>query len=110
MRHLTAAIVVLGAIFSGMFFYTINFGPAANHGLGIHVTNLIWGLYYGIGFEPAFIWYKIHGPYPTGFVDLFGMIVYPIIASGFLYIAVLRLSKRTSLRKWLLPVLGLSFL
>jgi predicted membrane protein len=110
MRHAIAALVVLGALFSAMFIYPADLDAASIDGHEVHFVNLIWSLYYGIGFEPAFIWYKIFGPFPTGFVDVFGMIFYPIIASALLYAAILRLSRRSSSRKWLFLVLGLSFL
>ncbi|MBL6851876.1 MAG: hypothetical protein ISS15_04895 [Alphaproteobacteria bacterium] len=73
------------------------------------IVNLIWGLYYGLGFEPAFVWYKIHGPFPTGFLDLFAMIIYPVAASTLLYWAIFRLTERRSHRKWVGLTLGLSF-
>lgn len=101
-RHVLAAIVVLATIASGVCLFFVNFDRAANHGFGLHFTNLIWGLYYGIGFEPGFVWYKIHGPYRTGFFDLFGALIYPLIASAVLYAAIIRLAKYPSAKWWLL--------
>jgi len=110
MRHVLAMIVVLCAIFSGMFIYPADIDAASVHSSEVHFVNLIWGLYYGIGFEPAFIWYRFFGPYPMGFVDVFGMIIHPLIASGILYVSVFKLSKRSSRRMPILLAIGLSFL
>jgi predicted membrane protein len=108
-RHFIAAIIVLGAMLSGMFIYPADLDAAIAHSTEVHFINLIWGLYYGVGFEPANIWYRIYGPYRAGFVDGFGLIYYPLIASVFLYAVVVWLSSFWS-RKRLLLVFGLSFL
>jgi hypothetical protein len=106
MRHLIAAFGVLGAVCAALFFYPIVPPTGANHGHGVFLVNLVWGLYYGIGFEPALIWYKIRGPFPTDFLDLFAMLVYPLAASAFLYMVIFKLSARPSRRKWI--VIGMS--
>jgi hypothetical protein len=101
MRHLIAGLGVLGAVCAALFFYPIVPPSGANHGHGIFLVNLVWGLYYGIGFEPALIWYKIHGPFPTGFLDLFAMLIYPLTARAFLYAVIFKLGARPSWRKWI---------
>jgi hypothetical protein len=109
-RHLIAGFGLLGAVASAFLYYAIVEPSAANNGSGVFLVNAVWGTYYGLGFEPAFIWYRVHGPFPTGPLDLFAMIVYPLIASIILYVAIYKLSQRLAWRKWIVVALGLSFL
>jgi hypothetical protein len=109
-RHLIAACFVGCAAFSGTLLFLLSFGNASDF-FSDRFINLIWGLLYGIGFEPALIWYQIHGPYPLNFIDLFGLCIWPIGFSIFLYIFVLRVLAMAdnAWRKRILACLLVSF-
>ena len=108
-RHWIASAGVVGAICAGNFFHTVVAPSPSSHGDGVFLINAVWGLYYGLGFEPAFVWYKIHGPYPSGFLDLLPLI-YFFVASVFLYWVYLKLTLRPAWRKWVIVGLTASFL
>ena len=94
MRHVIAIVIVFCAAFSGLILGFIGVTAHVNGGFAAHFVNPIWSVFYGLGFEPALIWYRIHGPYRYGLFDLFGTLVWPIIASIVLYGIILRILSR----------------
>jgi hypothetical protein len=109
MDHISPTLTVVFAVLTGMILGLVDFG--SQPGVQVHVSSLIWGLFYGVGFEPAAIYYKLHGPYPYGFIDKFGAVVWPIIASAALYFVVNRLPtvSNAALRRKIKNGLTLSF-
>ena len=98
--HLLAAVTVIVTFFLGVILGFIEFGTKYHDHFQGHFVDPIWSSYYGLGFEPSLIWYQIQGTYRYGFIDQFGIFIWPIIAGIAIYwgvLGILRMPKsRTS--------------